>query len=411
MPSFGTVGTDWQERIDWARLRQYRIESARDRMKTAGLGAVLCMYDENTRYITATLSPGWTRLKPGLRYSMLAGDGAPILFENGDIGFQIQRHCPWIPVENIHYAYPWVKGAAGPASRAEVKKFTASIKEELRKAGVADMPLGVDFIDVNMLAEFQEQGVEWRDGMTPLMEARAIKNQDEQEAMRVVAAICDAAHVELTSFVKPGITENQVTAHIMKFCYDFPGVEDIEDVIVSSGPNTWPNWRTFSDRIIRPGDILFMDMAALTWNGYKSCMYRTYCVGGKPGQEQKDVYAQALEWLNASIDAVKPGVTTRDIAGRWPSAREAWGYEEEEQAAANLWGHGLGLAQYDMPVVSRIYSMDHPVEIKEGMSFALETQHGKMLQWGVRLEQMLLVNDKGPEVTTLFPIDEITVVD
>ena len=67
MPSFGTVGTDWQERIDWARLRQYRIESARERMKAAGLGAVLCMYDENTRYITATLSPGWTRLKPGLR--------------------------------------------------------------------------------------------------------------------------------------------------------------------------------------------------------------------------------------------------------------------------------------------------------------------------------------------------------
>jgi Xaa-Pro aminopeptidase len=412
MPSFGTVGTDWQERIDWGRLRTYRIERARERMKAHGLGAVLCMYDENTRYITGTLSPGWTRLKPGLRYSMLAGDGAPILFEQGDIGFQIQRHCPWIPEENVHYAYAWVKGAAGPASRQQVQKFVASIKEEMRKAGVGDMPLGTDFIDVNMLAEFEAQGVKWTDGMTPLMEARAIKNADEQEALRVVAAICDAAHVELTNFVKPGMTENQLTAHIMKFCYNFGGVEDIEDVIVSSGPNTWPNWRTFSDRIIRPGDILFMDMAALTWNGYKSCMYRTYCVGGKPSQEQKDIYAQALEWLNASIEAVRPGVTTRDIASRWPSAKEIWGYEEEDQAAANLWGHGLGLAQYDMPVVSRIYSMDHPVEIRPGMSFALETQHGKMLQWGVRLEQMLLVPESGPaEVTTLFPIDEITVVD
>ena len=154
-----------------------------------------------------------------------------------------------------------------------------------------------------------------------------------------------------------------------------------------------------------------MDMAALTWNGYKSCMYRTYCVGGKPNQEQKDVYAQALEWLNASIEAVRPGVTTRDIASKWPSAKEVWGYEEEDQAAANLWGHGLGLAQYDMPVVSRIYSLDNPIEIKEGMSFALETQHGKMLEWGVRLEQMLLVTDRGTEVTTLFPIDEITAVD
>jgi Xaa-Pro aminopeptidase len=412
MPSFGTVGTDWQERIDWSRLRQYRINSARERMKAHGLGAVLCMYDENIRYITATLTPGWCRLKPGLRYAMLAGDGEPILFEQGDIGFQIERHAPWIPRENIHYSYAWVKGAAGPASRSQVKKFTAAAKEEMRKAGVADMPLGVDFIDVNMLAEFEEQGVKWTDGMTPLMEARGIKNQDEQEVMRVVAAICDAAHVELTDFVRPGMTENQVTAHIMGFLYNFAGIEDVEDVIVSSGPNTWPNWRTFSDRIIRPRDILFMDMAAVTWNGYKSCMYRTYCIGGQPNQEQKDIYAQALEWLNASIEAVKPGATTRDIAGRWPSAKEVWGYEEEDQAAANLWGHGLGLAQYDMPVVSRIYSMDHPIEIRPGMSFALETQHGKMLEWGVRLEQMLLVPEKGPaEVTTLFPIDEITVVD
>src|SRR5207244_5185229 len=70
MVSFGTVGTDWQERIDWARLRQYRISSARERMKAAGLGAALCMYDENIRYITATLTPGWCRLKPGLRYAL-----------------------------------------------------------------------------------------------------------------------------------------------------------------------------------------------------------------------------------------------------------------------------------------------------------------------------------------------------
>jgi Xaa-Pro dipeptidase len=140
-------------------------------------------------------------------------------------------------------------------------------------------------------------------------------------------------------------------------------------------------------------------------------MYRTYCIGGRPTDEQRRIYDEALKWLNDSIEAVRPGATTRDIASKWPSAKEVWGYEEEDQAAANLWGHGLGLAQYDMPVVSRIYSMDHPIEIKPGMSFALETQHGKMLEWGVRLEQMLLVTDRGTEVTTRFPIDEITIVD
>ena len=212
-------------------------------------------------------------------------------------------------------------------------------------------------------------------------------------------------------FLKPGVTENQVTAHIMKYLYDFPGMEDVEDVIVSSGPNTWPNWRNFSDRIIKPGEITFMDLAALTWNGYKSCYYRTYCVGKQPTQEMKDYYAKALEWLYDSIDAVKVGATTRDIAEKWPSAKEAWGYEEEDQAAANLWGHGLGLAQYDQPVISRIWSLDHPIEIKPGMVFALETQHGKMREWGVRIEEMLIVHEDHTEIISSFPVEEITVVD
>src|SRR4030067_767041 len=103
--------------------------------------------------------------------------------------------------------------------------------------------------------------------------------------------------------------------------------------------------RTWTSR--RPGGSVFMALAALTWNGYKSCYYRTYCVGKKPSQEQKDYYATALKWLYDSINAVRPGATSRDIALKWPSATEAWGHEEEDQAAGNRWGHGLGLAQYD----------------------------------------------------------------
>jgi Xaa-Pro dipeptidase len=247
--------------------------------------------------------------------------------------------------------------------------------------------------------------------MTPMMEARAVKNEDEQEIARIIGAIGDAAHWETMKFLRPGVTENQVTAHIMQFLYAIPGMEDVEDVIVSSGPNTWPNWRNFSDRIVQPGDIVFMDLAALTWNGYKSCYYRTYCVGKEPNQEQKDYYARALEWLYDSIDAVKAGTTTREIASKWPSAKEAWGYQEEDQAAANLWGHGLGLAQYDPPVISRIWSLEHPVEIKPGMIFALETQHGKVHQWGVRIEEMLIVHPDRIEITSNFPVKQITVVD
>ena len=93
MANAGMVALDWQQRINWDRLRKYRLERARARMKAAGLGAMLLMYDENVRYVTSTLTPGWNRLKPGLRYAMLCGDDAPVLFEQGDIGMQIERHA------------------------------------------------------------------------------------------------------------------------------------------------------------------------------------------------------------------------------------------------------------------------------------------------------------------------------
>ena len=408
--NFGLIGTDWQQRVNWDRLRNYRLNRAREAMTENNLGAMLCMYDENIRYVTSTITPGWCRLKPGLRYALLCQGSEPILFEQGDIGTQINRHCPWIPAENVRYAYSWIKGAVGPASLQQVSKFTNAIYEEMTKYGVQNEQLGVDFVDLNMMNAFQQAGITWTDGASPMVQARAIKNEDELEIMRIVAAICDGCHTAISGFMRAGMREHEITAFAMHYLYNIPGVEDVEDVIVSSGPNSWPNWRNFSDRIIQPGDLVIIDMAAVTWNGYKSCQYRTYCVGKQPTQEQKDYYSVAYEWLYNAIDKVRPGATTRDIAEVWPSALEAWGYPEEDKAAANLWGHGLGLAQYDTPVVSRIYSLDHPVEIQPGMSFALETQHGIPLKWGVRLEEMMVITEDGPEITTQFPIEEITVV-
>ena len=409
--TFGYASLEWKEGIDWSRVREYRLARAREAMERHGLGAMLLMYDENSRYVTSTLTPGWNRLKPGLRYAILIEGQEPILYEQGDIGIHIKKNSPWIPEQNVRHSFSWIKGAAGGASAMQVEKFTNAIVRDLADAGVKDKPLGVDFIDINMMRAFEQAGINWTDGMTPMMEARAVKSPDEQNGLRIVASICDAFHYEMSKFLKPGLTENQVAAFGFEYLYSFPGVEDVEDVIVSSGPNAWPNWRNFSDRIIRPGELVIIDVAALTWNGFKSCVYRTFCVGGKPTAEMKQYYDLALTWLRDSIDAVKPGVTTADIAAKWPSAMEVWGYEDEDQAAANLWGHGLGLAQYDQPVISRIWSLEHPVEIQSGMVFALETQHGKVHDFGVRLEEMLVVTDTGHELLTTFPLDEITVVD
>ena len=135
--TFGYASLEWKEGIDWSRVREYRLARAREAMERHGLGAMLLMYDETSRYVTSTLTPGWNRLKPGLRYAMLCGDGAPILFEQGDLGFQIERHSPWIPKENVRHSFAWIKGAAGPASTQQVKKFAAAAKLEEAASSVS----------------------------------------------------------------------------------------------------------------------------------------------------------------------------------------------------------------------------------------------------------------------------------
>jgi Xaa-Pro dipeptidase len=410
MSSWGITGTDAEERINWDRMRVERQRKANEQIKKAGLGTVVGFYEENIRYLTSARGPPWTRDKPGLRYGVMFEDGDVLLYEQGDNKYHAMRNNPWLGKKNIRHSYAtWIKGAAGPASQDQARKFAKDLKNEMKAHKVVDLPLGLDFIDFNLLNAFKEEGITVADGMSPLHEARAVKTKDEIEAERVAVSIADSIHYEATKIIRPGIMENQIMAHLFDYAYSFPGLDYVETIIVSSGPNTWPNNRSFTDRIVGFGDLLFIDVV-IAWNGYHTCYYRTYSVGKKPTQEQKDYYKLALDWLYSAIKTVRPGVTTKDIALKFPSAQQTWGYVDEEEAAANLWGHGQGLSHYDLPMITRISSLAHPYPIKEGMVFALETQHGKMFQWGVRIEEMLVVTDSGYEVLTKFPVEEITPV-
>ncbi len=115
--AFGGLSTDWKEGINWPAARQWRLTRAREAMARHGLGALLLMYDENMRYVSSTYTPGWNRLKPGLRYVVLCEGREPIVYEQGDIGIHLKVHNPWIPPGNVRHSYSWIKGAAGPASQ------------------------------------------------------------------------------------------------------------------------------------------------------------------------------------------------------------------------------------------------------------------------------------------------------
>jgi Xaa-Pro aminopeptidase len=142
--------------------------------------------------------------------------------------------------------------------------------------------------------------------------------------------------------------------------------------------------------------------------GYRTCYYRTFSVGYST-PAQVDAYKQCREWLDAAIELVRPGMTTDKIAEVWPTAQEL-GFPTEESCFGLQFGHGLGVALYEYPMISRVHSLEHPVEIEEGMVFALETYcaagDGRS---AARIEEEVVVTATGNKVITRFPARELLV--
>jgi Xaa-Pro dipeptidase len=214
----------------------------------------------------------------------------------------------------------------------------------------------------------------------------------------------DAVYDKVARAIRPGIRENDLAALVSHTLLSM-GSDNIESVNVLSGPRTNPHHHDFSDRTIRPGDIVFLDIMH-SYNGYRTCYYRTF-VCGRPSEAQKALYQECLSWLQDSMKVCRPGITTKDIAEKWPGP-EVLGLKTEQEALANQWGHGIGMSIWELPCISRAFSLDYPFPVKEGMVFALETYAGpKGGEFGIRIEEELVITGSGHRVITKYPVNEL----
>jgi Xaa-Pro aminopeptidase len=127
----------------------------------------------------------------------------------------------------------------------------------------------------------------------------------------------------------------------------------------------------------------------------------------------KDDYQRALDWLYASIEVIKPGMTTKEVAEKWPASEDVWSdilIKHEDQTAGSNWMHGIGLTLYELPMAWRETSLDHPLPLEKGMTFATETQLGRIGLGASRIEEMIHITDTGVEILTKWPIGQITEV-
>jgi Xaa-Pro aminopeptidase len=404
LPAPGRLNVDWEERVDFRRLHAYRLGRAQEAIAKAGLGAVLVFDMNNIRYITSTHIGEWARDKVA-RFALLTATGDPILWDFGSAAKAHRLHAPWLPQENSRAGMTGLRGSVAPEAGLS-NDVARNVKEILRERGVADEPLGVDIAELPMIFALQGCGIKVVDGQQAMLDARQIKSQDEIMLLTMSAALVDGVYQTIYEALKPGIRENELVALANKQLYDM-GSEDVEAINAISGERGFPHPHVFSDRLIRPGDQAFFDIIQ-SFNGYRTCYYRTFNVG-RATQSQRDAYKKARGWIDAAIDLVKPGVTTDQIAKVWPKAEE-FGFANEMEAFALQFGHGLGLALHERPIISRLNSLTNPVEIQEGMVFALETycpaDDGHS---AARIEEEVVVTATGHEVITLFPAEELVI--
>ncbi|MGZ4203397.1 MAG: M24 family metallopeptidase [Thermoleophilaceae bacterium] len=398
------MAVDWEQRVDFPRLRRERLEKARESLRASDLGAVLLFDQNNIRYVTSTHIGEWARDKSA-RCVLLPREGEPVLWDFGSAARHHQMYAPWLPDSSWRAGVTSMRGAM-PQGTGVPDLLADHIVEVLGEQGLQSESLGIDLTDMETLASLHRRGVPTADAQPVMLAARKIKTEDEIELLDHAAAIVDAVYERIYELLRPGIREHEIVAEAQRLLFEL-GSEQVEAINAVSGDRCNPHPHVFSDRLLRPGDQAFFDIIH-SFMGYRTCYYRTFCVGGAT-QSQLDAYKQCREWLDNAIDLVRPGVTTDQIAAVWPTAEEL-GFASEEACFGLQFGHGLGVGLYEAPMISRLHSFDDPQVIEEGMVFALETycpaSDGRS---AARIEEEVLVTADGPRILTRFPGEELLV--
>jgi Xaa-Pro aminopeptidase len=404
IPAPGHMGVDYEQRVDFDRLRRYRLERARKALAGSECGAFLLFDFYNIRYTTQTWIGGALGDKM-TRYALLTRSAGPTLWDFGSAARHHKLYAPWLDPSDSRAGMLGMRGAIAP-SAGLMESAVREIKGMLLDAGLADQPVGVDIVEPPFLFEMQRQGLTVVDAQQLMLDARLIKSSDEIMLLNQAAAMVDGVYQDIVEVLKPGIRENEIVALANKRLYEM-GSDQVEAINAVSGERCNPHPHNFSDRIIRPGDQAFFDIIH-SFNGYRTCYYRTFGVGSATAS-QRDAYTKARDWMDAAIAVVRPGVGTDEIAAVWPAATD-FGFENEMAAFGLQFGHGLGLGLHERPIISRLNSLTAPIELQVGMVFALETYcpAGDGFS-AARIEEEVVVTPDGPRILTLFPAQHLVV--
>jgi Xaa-Pro aminopeptidase len=396
----GGFNVGYEARVDVRQLRSKRIAKAHEERKKAGLDSLLVWKDENQRYLT-DLRPQLIHGKTtALNGALLIEGQDPILFCSGGERDRVDRTMPWI--KEVH-TIPIIEEKA--LVRGLVKDILGPV---LKKYGLMQAKLGLDEGNVVFIKALQElfPKLVVEDGDTPMQMARMLKLPEEIVLLEEATALADAVTATATATVADGVRECEVVAEAMRTLFRLGGeYAHVTTPFVASGEHMAPPNRICSDKIIRHGDIVFIDIGA-AWGGYFGDVARSV-ICGKPSDEQKKIYTAVYESLKVGIAEMRPGRTNKDSAEAL--IQTAGKYGLSGRFLSLFIGHGVGIGANEPPYIGETLPGAPTYEFRPGMVFAVEPLiwvEGVRGGGGVRLEEMVLVTEDGPHVMSRAPFDD-----
>ncbi len=233
-----------------------------------------------------------------------------------------------------------------------------------------------------------------------LRRLRMIKDAAEIDALRKAGAAIDRVHARVPEFLVPGRTEADVAADIAEAIVA-EGHSEVAFIIVGSGPHGADPHHECSDRELRAGDIVVVDIGGPYEPGYNSDSTRTYSIGD-PEPEVARRYAVLQRAQRAAVEAVRPGVTAEQVDA---AARDVLAAEGLAEAFVHRTGHGIGLSVHEEPYIVA----GNDLELEEGMAFSVEPGVYFPGQWGARIEDIVIVTADGAAPVNNRPHDLIVV--
>ena len=396
----GQFQVAYEARVDVGALRQKRVANAQRTRDDAQLDALLVWKDENVRYLTDLRPQLIAGKTTALNGALLIPDHQPILFCSGGERDRADRTMPWIT--EIH-TIPIIE------ERSLIEGFVRSILSPvLEKHGLLRARIGMDEANTSLVQFISKYLPEVRieDGDTPMQQARRIKFPEEIAMIEEATALADAVTASGVAAIAEGVRECDVAGEAMRTLFRLGGeYAHVMTPFVASGEHMSPPHRISSDKLIRNGDLVFIDIGA-NWNGYFGDVART-SICGKPSRQQQEIFTAVYEALRAGIAKMRPGCTNQDATQAILQTAEK--YNLGKRFLSLFIGHGVGIGANEPPYIGETLPGAPVYEFQPGMVFAVEPLiwvEGVRGGGGVRLEEMVLITDGDAHVMSRAPFEE-----